>query len=127
MKTSKKRILLFTPLAVVAACAVALLSLRSEPSGYVASYSIYPHAGTDVLHFSRGTVTLRTCCGDEPWGTYSRSEDGAWVWHLRRGTKKPYSRDILVQSGFFSMQFTEIQNPSKKFKLRRRVFAQFPL
>ena len=127
MRTKTKRVLLLTPLAIAAAYAAALVALRSEPSGYVASYSIYPHAGTDVFDFSRGNVTLRTCCGDEPWGTYSRSPDGAWVWHLRRGTKKPVTREILVQPGFLSMRFTDLQDPSKTFTLRRRLFTQIPL
>src|SRR5207302_7442682 len=71
VKTRTKQILWLMPLAVAAAYAVALTGFRSEPSGYVASYSFLPHARTDVLDFSRGIVTLRTCCGDSPCGTYS--------------------------------------------------------
>ena len=61
------------PLAVVAICAMLVVGLRSEPSGYVAAYSVFPHESCDVLDFSGGIVTLRTCCGDEPYGTYSRA------------------------------------------------------
>ena len=124
MKTKTKRILWLTPLVIAAAYVMALVGLHSEPSGYVASYSIFPHDGNDVLDFSRGTVTLRTCCGDVPWGTYSRSPDGAWIWHDSPATK---SKEILVQSDLFSVSFTDMRDPSNKFTLRRRVFTQLPL
>lgn len=127
MKISTKRILWLTPLGIAAAYVVALVGLRSEPSGYVASYSVFPHATTDIFDFSHGTVTLRTCCGNSSWGTYSRSSDGAWIWHLRYGTRRRTTREIRVQSGFFSMTFTVIEDPSVKFTLRRRVFANYPL
>ena len=126
MKTRTKRILWFTPVAIAAAYAVAFVGLRSEPSGYVASYSIMPHDGNDVLDFSHGIVTQRTCCGDEAWGTYSRSSDGAWVWHVRHGTKNPVTKELFVRADFASMSFTDTQDPSIRFTLRRRVFKQLP-
>jgi hypothetical protein len=126
VKTRTKHILWLTPLGVAGAYAACLVSLRAEPSGYVASYSVLPHSSTDVLDFSRGTVTLRTCCGDEPWGTYTRSREGAWIWHLRQG-KKSVTKEYLVHSNFLSMSFTDMQDPSSKFTLRRRVFTHFPL
>jgi hypothetical protein len=125
VKTRTKRILWLTPPGIAAAYAACLLGLRAEPSGYVASYSVFPHSTTDVLDFSRGTVTLRTCCGDQPWGTYSRSREGAWIWHLRTRTKS-VTKEYLVQSDFLSMSFTDVQDPSIKFTLGRRVFRQFP-
>ena len=127
VKTRTKRILWLTPLAIAAAYAVAFVSLRSEPSGYVASYSIIPHDSNDVLDFSHGIVTQRTCCGDESWGTYSRSPDGTWLWHIRHGSKNHATNDIIVRPGFFSMSFADTQDPAIRFTLRRRVFKQFPL
>lgn len=126
MNTVAKRVLWFTlPFAAV----FYALSARdySVPSGYVASYSIFPHDPNDVLNFAHGTVTLQTCCGDEFWGTYSRSADGAWVWHLRRGSKKPITREIQINSEFSSMSFIDLQDPSKTFTLRRRLFKRLPL
>lgn len=124
MKTKTKRILWLTPLAIAVGYVLALVGLRSEPSGYVASYSIFPLDGNDVLDFSRGTVTLRTRWGDKPCGTYSRSPDGAWIWHFSYGTKL---KAMLVQSRPFSMSFTDTDDPSNRFTLRRRVFTQIPL
>jgi len=107
---------------------VALAGFRSEPWGYVASYSIFPHSETDVLNFRSGSVTLQTCCGEEAWGTYARLKDGTWVWHrIRPGTNGPMARDFLVRSDYFSMTFTDTQSPSNVFTLRRRVFMNFPL
>ena len=128
MRTRTKQILLLTPLAVAAAYAVALTGFRAEPSGYVASYSFLPHARTDVLDFSHGIVTLRTCCGDSPCGTYSLSPEGRWVWHLRYGSPKPHlTGEIHVRSSAFSMSFSDLSNPSSQFTLRRRVFTTIPL
>ena len=128
MKTITKRILLLTPFAVGGVYVLAVASMRSEPSGYVASFSIFPHASNDVLNFSQGTVTLQTCCGDSSYGTYSRMPDGRWIWHLRMGTKNPpFAKEILVQSGFLSMSFADTQDPSIKFTLRRRLFEKLPL
>ena len=127
MRTRTKGIVYLTPLAIAAAYAVAFVGPRAEPTGYVASYSIFPHASTDVLDFSRGTVTLRTCCGDESWGTYSRAPNGAWIWHLRHGSEQPVANEVLIRAGFFSMSFADTKNPAMKFTLRRRVFTKFPL
>lgn len=128
MKTSTKLILSVAPLVSVAACFLAFAGLRLEPSGYVASYSFFPHDPCDVLDFSRGTVTLRTCCGDSPQGTYSQRSDGAWVWHYKYTVKKqPVTEDFVVHPTPFAMTFVPVKDPSKSFTLRRRVFKQVPL
>ena len=126
MKTRALHILWLTPLAIAVAYSVALVGIRSEPFGYVASYSVFPHAENDVFHFSHGLVTLETCCGEEMWGTYSRSADGDWIWHLRHVTSTT-TQEIRVRSGLFSMRFTDARDPSKEFTLRRRLFKELPL
>ena len=127
MKSKTKWFLWLTPLSIATTYTVAVVGLRSEPSGYVASYSIFDHSITDVLDFSGGTVTLRTCCGNESWGTYSRSSDGAWIWHRRHESPTLVSQELVVRPGFFSIHFAETQNPSSHFTLRRRAFTAFPL
>lgn len=133
MKTRTKRILWLTPLIAAALLALAFVRHGTALSGYVASYSLYGHNSRDVLDFAGGTVTLRTCCGDESWGTYSRSSDGTWHWSLVRdttvrGTKKiMWQETFLVRVGWLSMTFTSERDPSFTFTLRRRLFSKLPL
>ena len=114
------------PLIIATGYFVAAIGMRSEPTGYVASYDFFPHSSNDVLIFSRGTVTLHTCCGDESFGTYSRSPDGRWIWHYTRESQ-PRAVDIRVRSHLFSISLELPDNPSVTLSLRRRVFADLPL
>jgi hypothetical protein len=127
VKTRTKRILWFAPIVIVAAYTVALIRFRSEPSGYVTAYSVIGHTPSDAFDFHDGTVTIRTCCGDLSAGTYTRSAGGAWLWQFRYGDYKVDHGDYFVQSGLFSMRFTDAKTPSKEFTLRRRVSLSLPL
>lgn len=127
MKSRTKCILWLTPLTLVVAYAVAYIGIRSEPSGYVASYSLLPHDKFDVIEFANGLVTQRTCCGDMPMGTYSRAPDGNWIWHYPNGGKNPTTNDIVVRSGYLSMSFADTKDARLRFTLWRRVFRWIPL
>lgn len=128
VKTRTKRILWIAPLVASGILALAFIRHGTALSGYVASYSLYGHDSCDVLDFTGGAVTLRTCCGDESWGTYSRSDDGTWHWSLVRGTKKILWQDTFaVHPGLLSMTFTSEKDPSFSFTLRRRLFSKLPL
>jgi|688.fasta_scaffold306407_2 hypothetical protein len=116
-----------TPVALVATYALALVSFRSEPSGYVRSTPAFLHASTDVLEFSHGSVTLRTCCGDQWVGTCSRSADGVWVWQMSHKPDAPAFKQLYVRPGLFSMTFTDAANSSESYTLRRRVFKRWDL
>lgn len=95
VKTRTKRILLLTPLLLIVAYAATCASFRSEPSGYVHAGTIINHSHSDILEFSGGTVTLRTCCGDESWGTYTRLPDGQWIWRIQIIQTAPPVMDFL--------------------------------
>jgi hypothetical protein len=99
------------------------MRLRAEPLGSFHSYNIFPHATSDLLTFEGGKVTLRTCCGDETWGTYRKRTDGQWEWTWTMG-RRPAGRWI-VQPGAFTMTFTDTQTATS-FTLRRRMFEKIP-
>jgi hypothetical protein len=111
-------------IAAVVAYGVALIDLGDEPRGYVASYSLLPHAEDDVLNFYQGKVSHQTCCGDSDWGTYERASDGSWIWNVR--DKGGEVMDFRVHSGPFSMTFTATQGEMEPFTLRRRAFKDLP-
>jgi len=89
--------------------------------------TIINHSHSDIFDFSHGTVTLRTCCGDESWGSYTRLPDGQWIWHVQIYQTAPPVMDFIVRPGPFSMSITDAADPSKHYVLRRRVFKQCPL
>lgn len=119
--------LLALPPLLVAAYFFALAGFRAEPSGLVSSYSFFAHDPYDTLKFSRGLVTLQTCCGDEPWGTYSRATDGSWIWHVRPHGRADRGGDVRVTSELWAIRFTDLAAPAHIFTLPRRVFRQVPL
>ena len=61
---------------------VALVSFSDEPKGRFASWDIFAHSQDDVVEFDHGSVRHLTCCGDGPWGSYSRRPDGVWIWRV---------------------------------------------
>ena len=126
MKKRAWHLLWIVPLGAGLLYVLVLAGYRAEPGGYVASHSIYQHEKNDVLDFSHGKVTLRTCCGDMPWGTYAFVPSKGWVWNMHR-EKAPWTHAFLVDAGMFSMTFTDAEDPSYHFTLKRRVFRQLPL
>jgi hypothetical protein len=127
VKTRVKQ-LLWVSLILGSGCGALLvvLSLRSTPTGRYASYSILPHDSCDVFAFSGGNVTWQTCCGDDAYGTYRQMPGGAWVWSAVHGTKKRSTNTFALRPGVFYMSFTDLQNPTNKFSLRRRLSAKWP-
>lgn len=127
----RRKLLIFlligSPLVLVFVYGLCLVSFRAEPTGLVASYSVYAHAMNDTLKFADGKVTLQTCCGDESWGTYVQGADGAWIWHMTPPSKGRVAGDIRLQPGWFAMRFTGVTDPTVDFTLRRRVFRRVPL
>ena len=101
--------------------------LRAVPVGHFASYSVLPHAITDVFTFSGGSVTWQTCCGNELIGNYQRGDDGTWVWRSEWGTKKRVKHTFIVRPGVFRTEFIDKESPAKSFSLRRRLFTSIPL
>jgi hypothetical protein len=100
--------------------------LRSEPAGQLLAYPITGHDSGDVVVFSKGVVTLQTCCGNESWGTYATTSDGRWLWIWVAGTTKPRTNMFFIEPGVFITTFTEAQNVSS-FSLRRRVLPKVRL
>lgn len=119
--------LLAVPPLLVAAYFLALAGFRAEPSGLVSSYSFFPHDPYDTLKFSHGVVTLQTCCGDGPWGTYSQAADGSWIWHVQPYGKAGRGGDVRVTSERWAIRFTDLTDPTHEFTLPRRVFRAVPL
>jgi hypothetical protein len=88
-----------------------------------------PHDLYDVLDFSNGFVTSRTCCGDQPKGTYSLSENGQWIWtnSIHHKDKDIVVDAYLMQPHAFSITFINTKDPSETYTLPRRFFIKFPL
>ena len=104
------------------------LLMHTKVDGIFHSYDIFKHDPCDVLNFSGGTVTLQTCCGDELWGTYEKSDDGRMRWTFRRGaTVTSFDQVFVVQVNALSITCTPVDPLRKAFDLRRRLFRNFPL
>jgi hypothetical protein len=126
MTTSTKKRLWLSALILGTACAAMCLKLLREPSGYVSSFSLFPHSGLDVANFYDGKVTLETCCGDQNWGTYEKTANGSWVWTMRNGERGPTVGIYRVEPGLFWMTFTDLNVSHQPFTLRRRAFKKYP-
>jgi|GEM_PF-2661554 len=101
------------------------IHLRERPEGAFYSYSMLPHATKDVLEFSGGVVTWRTCCFDEDRGTYERSQSGDWIWNYRPGADKPVTMHLILNPGALYLTAFDSAHPSTKFTLRRRLSEKF--
>jgi len=101
---------------------------RADPSGYVASYALFNHDPCDVLSFTEGKVMLRTCCGDEDWGTYFRSSEDVWIWRETRQVKNKEVtlQEHIIQPHAFSVTFIDSKDSSKSITLNRRIFLTIP-
>ena len=103
---------------------------RAEPSGHVAAYPDFSlHESRDVLTFSKGQVTLQTCCGDGPMGSYRRMEDGSWYWSYTatRVTNASVVKGFVVKPGALGMIFIGKENSTDTHSLRRRRFVRLPI
>ena len=98
------------------------VALLRSPIGYFDSTAIIGHhSDDDVLSFSDGTVTWKTCCGDKRIGTYSRSRDGTWIWEDVWGTKNPKTNVIILHPGLFSLTCIDTNSPERVWELTRRI------
>jgi hypothetical protein len=131
MRKLLKRIFTITTVALILSV-LAIVSIRilqrNEPSGYVSSYSIYSHDPYDVLDFSNGFVTMRTCCGDETHGSYTRSSAGQWIWtnSIRPKDKEVVLDTYVMEPHAFSITFVNSTNSAQIFTLPRRFFVKLP-
>ena len=99
------------------------LVLHRTPLGYFDSTTIMGHhADDDVLSFSGGAVTWKTCCGDSAVGTYSRSPDGTWLWQVVWGKKNLKTNVCILRPGVFSLKCTDTDRPERVWTLKRRLF-----
>ncbi len=107
-----------------------------DPTGKYASFDLYPHSKGDVIEFKDGIATLRTCCGDSDFGTYSREEGGRWIWvwqetlSFEDGKRKTDPVRIRLTPGRFSLRI-DVEDPAqldpdsvRSMKLRRRLFEE---
>jgi len=102
--------------------------LRSTPIGYFDSTTIMGrHADDDVLGLLAGSVTWKTCCGDQAVGTYHRSKDGQWVWQDVWGAKNPRTNGCILRPGVFSMTCIDWDRPERVWTLKRRLLPPRPL
>ena len=127
MKARIKRILILGAAVIVGAYAIALASFRSGPAGYFHSFPQFPHDRADVLDFSDGVVTLRTCCGDGSLGSFSQNAEGTWIWHCQATDRPQGAIDYVIHPGVFSMRFINTKDAADTYTLRRRVFRNWPL
>lgn len=133
MRLQFNHLLWQVPLAIVLGYGLLLSSPSREPLGLVDAFALSAHEGRDVLDFNNGHVLLRTCCGDESWGTYS-NDDGKWIWHYRvlirfknGESKVVFSDEIEIRPHVFTMEFTRSADPHMNRTLRRRLFQRVRL
>jgi hypothetical protein len=97
--------------------------LHQAAIGYLDSTTIMGHhADDDVLSLAGGTVTWKTCCGDKPVGSYSRSPDGTWLWYDVTGKKNPVTNACILRPGVFSLTCVDTKRPERVWTLKRRLF-----
>ncbi len=93
-----------------------------EPRGYFGSYKMLPHDSGDVLHFTNGVVSWESCCGQEFLGTYTRSPEGAWLWHYsKKGGKKVYTNEFILRPSLLWLACTETKAPTNTWRFPRRL------
>jgi hypothetical protein len=111
-----------------------LFSFTEDPEGKYASYEFLSHHRLDVLDFEGGSVTMRTCCGDEAMGTYKQEADGRWVWTYptKRRVPGPIRRYVevqnrwLLQRNAFELRI-ECLETGHVIEMRRRLCKDAPL
>jgi hypothetical protein len=118
MKRKRKRIL-WIVLLLGGSCCLFLVPvrLRSTPVGcYAAFPSLSHHDEDDLVTFWSGRVKWTPGCSDEGRGAgiYEQVPGGAWIWD--RGDTK-----FILRPGIVRMSFTEMNNPTNTFVLRRHL------
>jgi hypothetical protein len=123
MMPLRKKRLSAAALVLGPALLVLVVVLQRTPLGYFDSTTIMGHhAEDDVLSFSDGAVTWKTCCGDSATGTYSRSPDGTWLWQEIWGKKSPKTNVCILRPGVFSLTCIDAARPERVWTLKRRLF-----
>src|SRR5687768_3577515 len=107
-----KRALWLSPFFVALCFFAAFVRHGKNLSGYVASYSFLPHDSADVFDFNNGTFTWRTCCGNEPQGTYTQTTNGVWIWTYK---SKKGSLRVDCQA---RMVLSDFCRPQRSYKYR---------
>lgn len=108
------------------ALGLAQLRLSPEPRGLVNAYPISRHERSDVALFQNGKVTLKTCCGDWPYGTYEQDSQGKWIWNIRLGTQQVLYDTVEISSGLFTVRVQSVSSGLVNHTLRRRLFQSVP-
>jgi hypothetical protein len=93
------------------------MRLRSTPVGsYAAFPSFSHHDEDDLVTFWSGRVKWTPGCSDESRGAgiYEQEPGGLWIW--ARGDTK-----FILQPGLLRMSFTEMNNPTNTFVLKRHL------
>jgi len=106
-------------LAALAAC----LFLSRIPCGYFDLAAMMAgHDSEDAVFFAGGSVTMKSCCGDMPFGTYSRRPDGSWRWHYRHGERDLFPQDFLLRPGLLSVKVS-FTNSAEVYTLKRKFWS----
>lgn len=113
---------------------VLVLSFSDNPAGRFHGYEFYGHHGADLLHFEKGKVTLKTCCGSEDFGTYSRDATGRWIWNheiwmssrVHPTPRLVKSQRFILRRTFFGLTINSIDPPVMILSMRNRASERFP-
>src|SRR5436190_14220331 len=117
---------------------VSLYISSAGPSGKFASYEFSRHHVADILEYHDGKVTLRTCCGDVPEGTYARETDGRWIWSFivkvwvggprsadpSEGHYEDVTRRYLLRQSPMFLRIENLDDPSDVFSMRRQFLTR---
>lgn len=105
------------------------------PSGMYSSFEFFGHAEADVLEFENGRVMLRTCCGNEPFGSYHQEAGGSWIWVYQQESR-PADRSkwrlsdpvrFIVTPERFAITIEAEDKTSPPLRMPRRVFEKIKL
>jgi hypothetical protein len=102
------------------------------PGGMYASFEFFGHAQADVMEFKSGKVMLRTCCGNESFGSYHQENDDRWIWIFQRELR-PADRSkwrlsdpirFVVIPERFAITIEAEDKSSPPLRMPRRVFEK---
>jgi hypothetical protein len=107
----------------------------TDPEGMYSSYEFFAHDEGDVLEFQNGTVTLRTCCGNDDYGTYRKEKDGTWIWTKQltmttisdRTPRKTAPLYFILHPAARSLTIERTDDPSLTLTMGRRLFKKYKL
>ena len=103
-----------------------------DPGGMYASFEFFGHAQADIVEFENGEVMLRTCCGNESFGSFHQENDGRWIWIYQRelrpadrsrwGLSNPIRFVVIPER--FAITIEAEDKSSPPLRMPRRVFEK---